>query len=222
MRMPFPLNFSGLGLAATLLATLALSGCSYKNPLIDGYSPPAQAGSQTGVQAGPQTGSQAAAPAQPAKAAAPERAASTKTAAPSAAGVEISQQKRRFGFLTPYRADVQQGNFISAEMVSQLRVGMTPDQVRFVLGTPLVTDLFHAGRWDYVFQLRQGNGQTARSAFTVHFRNDRLERWEGGDLPSEEDYLARIAGEKPKGAANPNAPKTPAAPRAPSTANEPR
>ena len=50
--------------------------------------------------------------------------------------------------ITPYRIEIQQGNFVSQEMVSQLKPGMSKDQVRFVLGTPLITDSFHADRWD--------------------------------------------------------------------------
>ena len=54
--------------------------------------------------------------------------------------------------IAPYRIEIQQGNFVSQEMVSQLKLGMSKDQVRFVLGTPLITDSFHADRWDYVFR----------------------------------------------------------------------
>jgi len=55
--------------------------------------------------------------------------------------------------VTPYRMVIQQGNFISQEMVSQLKPGMSKEQVRYVLGTPLVTDIFHADRWDYIFTI---------------------------------------------------------------------
>ena len=61
--------------------------------------------------------------------------------------------------ITPYRMVIQQGNFISQEMVSQLKPGMTREQVRFILGTPLVTDIFHADRWDYVFFRELPNGK---------------------------------------------------------------
>ena len=78
--------------------------------------------------------------------------------------------QRFLGFLSPYRIDVQQGNFISREMVAQLKEGMrtkdgvTPEQVRFVLGTPLLTDIFHSNRWDYVFRLKKGSGELQRGA----------------------------------------------------------
>ncbi len=95
---------------------------------------------------------------------------------------------------SPYRPDVQQGNFISQEMLAQLKEGMTRDQVRFLLGTPLVADVFHADRWDYPFRLERGNGELTTSRVTVYFKDDKLVRFDGGNLPTEKEYIARIAG----------------------------
>ena len=61
--------------------------------------------------------------------------------------------------LTPYRIDIQQGNFVSQEMVAQLKPGMSKDQVRFVLGTPLLADIFHGDRWDYVYWRQAPGGR---------------------------------------------------------------
>jgi outer membrane protein assembly factor BamE len=83
-------------------------------------------------------------------------------------------------------------------MVAQLKEGMTPDQVRFVLGTPLLNDIFHANRWDYPFRLVQGNGKVTDSRVTVYFKDNRLARVEGGDLPTEEKFLSLIAGSPPE------------------------
>lgn len=83
------------------------------------------------------------------------------------------------GWLAPYRIDIQQGNFVSQEMVGQLKRGMTRDQVRFVLGTPLVTDIFHADRWDYVYYLDQPGKPRVERRLAVHFEDDRLARLEG-------------------------------------------
>jgi outer membrane protein assembly factor BamE len=84
------------------------------------------------------------------------------------------------GCITPYRMDVQQGNVVTQEMVNQLRPGMTKSQVRFVLGTPLVTDPFHPDRWDYFYSMLRGRGENPeRRHLTVIFRNDRLVRIEG-------------------------------------------
>ena len=57
--------------------------------------------------------------------------------------------------LSVYRPDLQQGNAVTPEMVEKLKVGMTRNQVRFVLGTPLIADVFHPDRWDYYFFLKQ-------------------------------------------------------------------
>lgn len=210
MRMLFPSRAACIAIALT---GVLLGGCAYKNPLMDdGAARAAPASAPMAAAASGAPGAPSAVGAVPAMpAAAPAAAAS---------GVQTLQEKRRFGFLTPYRTDIQQGNFISGEMVAQLKPGMTPDQVRFVLGTPLLTDLFHGNRWDYVFDMKRGNGETTRSRLTLHFRDSRLERWDGGDLPNEEEYLARIAGKAPP--KKPAGDLKPAAPRAPSTANEPR
>ena len=94
--------------------------------------------------------------------------------------------------LKPYRIDIQQGNFLSAEMVAQLKEGMTREQVRFVLGTPLVTDVFHADRWDYVFYRELGNGKKEHRHLSVFFKDDKLVRHVGGEsIPS--DGLAKPA-----------------------------
>lgn len=75
--------------------------------------------------------------------------------------------------VTEYRIDVQQGNVLTQEMVAQLRPGLTRDQVRFVLGTPLLVDMFHADRWDYVYRLQKGrSGDVEVRRFTVLFDAD--------------------------------------------------
>lgn len=86
--------------------------------------------------------------------------------------------------IKPYRIDIQQGNFLSPEMVSQLKPGMTREQVRFVLGTPLVTDIFHANRWDYVFYREIPGEPTQRRQLSVFFENDRLTRVAGDVMPA--------------------------------------
>ena len=107
--------------------------------------------------------------------------------------VQTVQKSKLFGVVPIYRPDIQQGNFISKEMVAQLKLGMTPEQVRFVLGTPLLTDVFHETRWDYPFRIRKGNGEVTSSRVVVFFKEGRVSHFEGGDLPEENDYLLRIA-----------------------------
>jgi outer membrane protein assembly factor BamE len=87
--------------------------------------------------------------------------------------------------VTPYRMVIQQGNFISQEMVAQLKPGMTKEQVRYVLGTPLVTDIFHADRWDYVFYRDVKGGKREQRNLSVVFEKDRLARVIGDLMPAE-------------------------------------
>nr|WP_307719039.1 outer membrane protein assembly factor BamE [Massilia glaciei] len=119
--------------------------------------------------------------------------------------VAATKLEKFLWIFTPYRPDIQQGNFISKEMLEQLKVGQTREQVQFILGTPLLTDIFHADRWDFPFRLQRGNGELTTSLVTVHFKGDVLENIEGGNLPTEREYIDRIAGktvvaakEKPK------------------------
>lgn len=76
-------------------------------------------------------------------------------------------------FINEYKIDIQQGNVLTQDMVSQLRPGLTKDQVRFILGTPVLADMFHANRWDYVYSLRKGNsGETEMRKFSTFFDAD--------------------------------------------------
>jgi outer membrane protein assembly factor BamE len=79
-----------------------------------------------------------------------------------------------------YRIEIQQGNFISQEMVSQLKIGMSKEQVRFILGTPLITDSFHADRWDYIFRRQKANSKELEEhKLAVFFQDEKLARVEG-------------------------------------------
>jgi outer membrane protein assembly factor BamE len=120
-----------------------------------------------------------------------------KAAATANAGAQTSSVTKLQKFLwvlSPYRPDIQQGNFVSQEMLSQLKVGQTREQVKFILGTPLLTDAFHANRWDYPFYLARGNGELTTARVTVFFKDDKVEKFDGGNLPTEKEYIARIAG----------------------------
>lgn len=100
--------------------------------------------------------------------------------------------------ITPYRITVVQGNFVSEEAAAQMKAGMTRDQVRQLLGTPLLSDMFHADRWDYVFYFKRGNTSVVQQRdFVVIFAGDRVASWSGGeDLPSNLELLAEIDGDK--------------------------
>ncbi|WP_229751159.1 outer membrane protein assembly factor BamE [Undibacterium terreum] len=99
-------------------------------------------------------------------------------------------------YVSPYRITIQQGNFVSQEMIAQLKEGMTREQVRFLLGTALLTDMFHEDRWDYPFRIQKPNGEVITSRVTVFFKNNTVNRFEGGNLPTEKDYLAHITNAK--------------------------
>ena len=81
--------------------------------------------------------------------------------------------------VTPYRIEIQQGNFISQEMVTQLKPGMSKEQVRLALGTPLLTDIFHADRWDYVFWRERPGKKREQRKLTVFFEDGKLTRLDG-------------------------------------------
>ncbi len=85
--------------------------------------------------------------------------------------------------VTPYRMEIQQGNFISQEMVSRLSPGMSKDQVRATLGTPLLTDIFHADRWDYVYTREGQDGSKEQRKLVVHFSDGKLVRLDGDVAP---------------------------------------
>ena len=95
-----------------------------------------------------------------------------------------------------YKIDINQGNFLSQDMVDRLKVGMTRQQVRQTLGTPLVNSAFRDNRWDYVYEYaRQGKVREHRQ-FTVYFADDKLARWEGDEMPQSVVELNRSAGDK--------------------------
>lgn len=95
-------------------------------------------------------------------------------------------------WISPYKIDVIQGNFVSREQVEQLRPGLSRDQVRAVLGTPLLASLFHADRWDYVFTLKRQGVEPQSFKYTVFFKGDQLERFEGDAMPSEAEFIAKL------------------------------
>lgn len=77
-------------------------------------------------------------------------------------------------WLHPYQIDIPQGNEVADDAIAKLKTGMTRSQVRFVLGTPLLTDSFHADRWDYKYRLTQNGKETANKLLTVYFKGDAL------------------------------------------------
>jgi outer membrane protein assembly factor BamE len=96
-----------------------------------------------------------------------------------------------------YIPEVVQGNFISREQKEFLKLGMSRQQVREVLGTPLVASVFHDQRWDYVFTIRRQGVPPQSFSVSVWFKGDELERIVGDDLPSETEFVTKLVAQKP-------------------------
>jgi outer membrane protein assembly factor BamE len=86
--------------------------------------------------------------------------------------------------IAPYKIEIQQGNFISQEAVSQLKEGMSKDQVRQIMGTPLLIDLFHNERWDYVYSRATSDGRREGRKLAVFFEDGKLARMTGEAAPT--------------------------------------
>lgn len=99
--------------------------------------------------------------------------------------------------VTPYKIDILQGNVVTREQAAALQTGMSRDQVRDILGSPLLASVFHAERWDYVFTFRRQGQAPQQRRLTVFFKAEVLERFEADALPSEAEFVASLdAGRK--------------------------
>ena len=96
------------------------------------------------------------------------------------------------GFITPYKIDIVQGNVVTREQVEFLKPGMPREQVRGVLGTPLLASVFHADRWDYVFTFRRQGQEPQQRKVAVFFKGDLLERIEADELPTEAEFVSSL------------------------------
>ncbi len=82
-----------------------------------------------------------------------------------------------------YRVTIQQGNYLEEDMIEQLKPGLTKQQVRYIMGTPLVEDTFNTDRWDYYYNVKLGDEDLRSNHFIVFFENDALTHWEGDYTP---------------------------------------
>ena len=89
-----------------------------------------------------------------------------------------------------YRPIIQQGNVVGQEQVNELLPGMSKRQVKFLLGTPMLSDVFHADRWDYVYTIGRGSTPSEIRRVTVLFDDDRLVRITGDLRPQPLDERA--------------------------------
>lgn len=105
--------------------------------------------------------------------------------------------------IKPYKMDIQQGNVVTSKMMMQLRPGMTKSQVRFVMGTPLIADSFHANRWDYLYRMVKEGKIIEQRHVILDFENDQLKGVRGDVIPAgtgdtgATDAIAKPEGAKP-------------------------
>jgi outer membrane protein assembly factor BamE len=95
--------------------------------------------------------------------------------------------------VSPYRIDIVQGNFVSSEQIALLKPGMDRQQVRDLLGTPLLQSVFHGDRWDYVFTFKRQGEEPQLRKVAVFFKGGALERFEADTLPSEAEFVASLS-----------------------------
>ena len=83
-----------------------------------------------------------------------------------------------------YRMDIQQGNYLEGKTVDQLQVGMTRSQVRYLLGTPMVPDLFDKDRWDYLYYFQRGRLKRPEQRHViVYFKDDKVANFDRDNVP---------------------------------------
>lgn len=96
-----------------------------------------------------------------------------------------------------YKIPISQGNIITQEMIDQLEPGMTPRQVIYVMGSPLVRDPYHQDRWDYVFNYQPGGGERGQERVTLYFEDERLTRLEGDFEPGSDSAWNQAVADRP-------------------------
>jgi len=96
-----------------------------------------------------------------------------------------------------YKIDVQQGNVIEDEMLNKLQPGMTKRQVNYILGTPVIVDVFHQDRWDYVYSFKPGAKARKQHRVSLFFKDDKLVRLEGDVKPENGALMMQAQKEMP-------------------------
>ena len=110
-----------------------------------------------------------------------------------------------------HRIDIQQGNAVAPENFLKIRNGMTRPEVRQLLGTPLLADVFHANRWDFFYRNELGGKLVEQNRFTVYFENDKVARVEGAPTASAtRGPVVGLPGQAPAGQSAPAPAEAPA------------
>lgn len=100
---------------------------------------------------------------------------------------------RVLGVITPYKMAIMQGNVVTQEAAAQIKPGMSREQVRDLLGSPLLTSAFHADRWDYVFTLRRQGIEPQKRSVVAWFKEGKLDKLDvPADLPSEREFVSSV------------------------------
>lgn len=108
------------------------------------------------------------------------------------AGSHLASPETLFGVLQPYRIEVVQGNVVTQETMAQIQPGLGRQQVRDILGTPVLTDIFHDNRWDYVFTIAKQGIAPQQRKVSLFFKGNVLDRVEADPLPSEREFVASV------------------------------
>lgn len=104
------------------------------------------------------------------------------------------------GLVRPYRVEVVQGNVLTKELLASVKPGMPRAQVQDLLGSPMLTDVFHEDRWDYIFTIRRQGTEPQRRHVVVWFEGDALKSVDApNDIPTEREFVASINTFKPRG-----------------------
>ena len=113
---------------------------------------------------------------------------------PSWSSISSVSGEKVMGLVTPYRVEIVQGNVLTKEQVERTKPGMTREQVRDILGSPLLTDIFHNDRWDYTFTIRRQGTPFEQRKVVAWFEGDTLKKLDVPDnLPTEREFIAAIA-----------------------------
>jgi len=113
---------------------------------------------------------------------------------PSLGSMASVSGEKVMGMITPYRVEIVQGNVLTKEQVARVTPGMEREQVKELLGTPLLNDIFHADRWDYTFTIRRQGSPFEQRKVVAWFKNDKLDHLDLPDnLPTEREFVAAIS-----------------------------
>lgn len=120
------------------------------------------------------------------------------------AGCASLQSSDNFlGVITPYRVEIVQGNVVTKEQLAQVKPGMNRSQVRDLLGSPLLTDMFHGDRWDYVFTIKRPGTERQERRIVLLFDGEQLKSVEAPELPTEAEFASSVTRNKDRGRGEP-------------------